>query len=832
MDAPHRLDLTQLGAYSLSASVQAVLHQAGQFADKEELPGSLGTGVLLWALYERGAEGNEHYAPVVLRRLIDSTSGPGLESCMPRFLEAERAKQYETQEPRALSKKLLETFADASILPNHDGILAARHLVVALLRFRSDGPTDPNSWRLLAQAGVDRAALLRQFLAGLVEDGPEEEREQWAKVARDLDLSLAASDASPTPARRKLSARPSLQMLSDGALLSAAEDRLGYQAYAQGLADVIGHRQLETPFTLAINAPWGAGKTSLANLLESELQSKRGPEPPHVICRFNAWLHDDAPKLGTAFAAAVARSAQRARPWYRRWLQPLPLGWGSSTRIRQYIWHGVALLLLAVFAALAFSGRVNQQVLTQVAGYISKDFATWADDSANAALAAKFGGVLAIGTVVVKLGGILMPAAGALTDFVKSPEKIAAEGALADIAAQLGKLIGQATRGRRRFIIFVDDLERCQPPRAVEVLEVINQLVAHREVVTVVLADMPAVTACAELKYKDLAERYAPNDGLAPAPARAEGSAPSSYGRLYIQKIIQLQFDLPPLDRARLRGLAVSLANVAPSPAAKTSWWSGVKRVTRVLSEGNQADELRDQFTTAVVVGASMTLAFFASNVGYGAVVAISAALINLGYGVLKRKRHERRIAELDQKIRVELDKGVQLSPERIGATVAQGADAKEQQLILERARLLVVDESEVRRQVEAVLADYIAPLPRYAKRAINRARFAIGVAFMRKLFEQDAMTVADRLGKWVCLLERWPTLAQALIRRPQTMTQLEDAAAHEDPGLLANLLVELSPLHAADSELRHLLCRAPFFAETFERLIRFEGESTHSGAN
>ena len=53
-----------------------------------------------------------------------------------------------------------------------------------------------------------------------------------------------------------------------------------------------------------------------------------------------------------------------------------------------------------------------------------------------------------------------------------------------DASRQLRRLIGQALRGKRRLMIFVDNLERCRPPRAVEVCEVVSQLIGHPEVVT------------------------------------------------------------------------------------------------------------------------------------------------------------------------------------------------------------------------------------------------------------------------------------------------------------------------------------------------------------
>src|SRR5205823_1018504 len=134
----------------------------------------------------------------------------------------------------------------------------------------------------------------------------------------------------------------------------------------------------------------------------------------------------------------------------------------------------------------------------------------------------------------------LQPFASSVAEFVKDPKSAAESGSMREVREQLGRLIDQR-RGRGRFVIFVDDLERCKLPRAVDVLEVINQLLAHPGVVTIVLADMPAVIACAELKYKALIDRYRPTV----ASTMASSPVPQAYGRAYLKKIIQLQFDLP-----------------------------------------------------------------------------------------------------------------------------------------------------------------------------------------------------------------------------------------------------------------------------------------------
>jgi hypothetical protein len=150
----------------------------------------------------------------------------------------------------------------------------------------------------------------------------------------------------------------------------------------------------------------------------------------------------------------------------------------------------------------------------------------------------------------------------ALEGFVTAPEKAAETGAIQAAARQLKDLISQATWRGNRFIVFVDDIERCTPPRSVDILDAVNQLMSHAGVVIVFLGDMSAVAASAQLKYKDLADIFVPSAGIAvTGPDRGK----EAFGRLYLQKIIQFQFDLPIPPMRRIQKY---MKQLAAAPAA------------------------------------------------------------------------------------------------------------------------------------------------------------------------------------------------------------------------------------------------------------------------
>jgi KAP family P-loop domain len=88
-----------------------------------------------------------------------------------------------------------------------------------------------------------------------------------------------------------------LRTLADAPVDSDAADRFGYADIADGLARLIEGEQTATPLTIAISAPWGAGKTSLMRLVADRVVRQRAAihRAPAIVVWFNAWMHDAAP---------------------------------------------------------------------------------------------------------------------------------------------------------------------------------------------------------------------------------------------------------------------------------------------------------------------------------------------------------------------------------------------------------------------------------------------------------------------------------------------------------------------------------------------------------
>jgi hypothetical protein len=386
-------------------------------------------------------------------------------------------------------------------------------------------------WRDFALA--PRGQLEQVVFLALEDETADAIVEAWTKAEETWGPAVAAS----------------VELLSDAPISEERHDLLGHADLAAALAVLIDHRSTGTPLTIAINAPWGAGKTSLTYFIESELKDLRIRDALPIICRFNAWYHDDAPNIATALAAAVARSVSHERATWRRFFDPLPSRLlTAKERRRRHFWVtsvGIALALIVYFTSKLFTNATSRGITFAVI----------------------VGLLPALGQQLVSLSGT----ADQVADLVRTPDAAFATGSVKDISDDLRELIHQATRrGRRkkhppptrRLVVFIDDLERCQPAKSIAVCETVTQLLAHEDVVVVLVGDIQALANAAEIKYKDLVPRYAtPSTG-----GNGDHPRPSSFGHIYLDKIIQFRFDLPTHDREVLKRVARELLNVGEGP--------------------------------------------------------------------------------------------------------------------------------------------------------------------------------------------------------------------------------------------------------------------------
>jgi hypothetical protein len=652
---------------------------------------------------------------------------------------------------------------------------------------------------------------------------------------------------------RTASQRSMLTMLADVPLADSMTDRLDYLAYADALCGLIDNPRTPTPLTIAVSAAWGAGKTSLVNLVTGRLaeRTRRRGGRQQIVCVFPAWLHDDAPHLGAALAAKVAREVNRYRAWPRRLISPLPSAMLTpEQRWRRRIMIGSASLIVAVLVLLPASVRTSIKTSASV------------DAAIRAVVGQRWAPLALLMLAALVIWRKVFASAQAAARFVDDPKSEAATGSMWQVREQLGRLIREAIRNpgrfgrwlrrtrpkiaarvpryrqeRRRVVLIIDDLERCRPPRAIDVCEVASQLLGHEDVVTIIIADMATLAVSAEIRYAAL-ETVPTSQGDAADKLYAV-QPKGAYGRLYLEKLVQIQFDLPPPSPMGLRNMlagsmsAEDLRSVRPSATRSHSW--ELPALAKLVG-------IRGALAALAMIGIVAAIAGFFTG-PMGAVVAGTATFGVLLAAALYANLWLRRLTDEAWLANILI---WPVKPPRIlgilGAVVTFLGPAFttlattllvplskyifeviSARLRKDRDERFMTDESPERMQGEAAILRFLAhdDVPRRAKRMVNHLRLLLLVAAKREMFGGSPPLEAGHLGKWVVLLERWPELGRMLRADPSVMALIEEAAS-TDSRALQDVLDRIVPEVASSADLAAFLKDETKLAGLVERLIYY----------
>lgn len=249
-------------------------------------------------------------------------------------------------------------------------------------------------------------------------------------------------------------------------------DALKRQPIVEFLTDLI--KRLEGPFVLALDSPWGTGKTTVVRMLQATLAQAS------VQCvYFNAWKVDYVTDPLVALVSAIDE------------LKVQGVGTGASFR--------------------AHMGRVKR-VTTAVAK--------------RGVVAAVKAATLGALDLEEEVEAIAAEAAGEVAgDLVDAFQK--EKESLEQFRRELEKAVAQlGEAGKAKTLVFlVDELDRCRPSFAIEMLERIKHLFDVQNIVFVLSVDKSQLEASTAAVYGEKIN-----------------------AREYLRRFIDLEFGLPPID--------------------------------------------------------------------------------------------------------------------------------------------------------------------------------------------------------------------------------------------------------------------------------------------
>jgi hypothetical protein len=217
----------------------------------------------------------------------------------------------------------------------------------------------------------------------------------------------------------------------------------------------------------------------------------------------------------------------------------------------------------------------------------------------------------------------------------------------------------------------------------------------------------------------------------------------------------------------------------------------------------------------------------------------VTAVLVALGaLGMILEHVDKLKAHRATQKIQTELKTralgGAQTlaatSPSEIVASLGKtNMDEKHLERLVEQVKQqLLADDEYFHSEIGNLIVDYLQPLPRNAKRVLNRLRVNMLIAFRRNLFTTEPRVTVQQIGKWLVLNERWPQLGQVLTAVPHRIAELESAVEREVPlspkpsTAYRRCIKSLEPIYAGDEELRRFLHSDPALSAVLPRLVHF----------
>jgi hypothetical protein len=325
-----------------------------------------------------------------------------------------------------------------------------------------------------------------------------------ATISEDAAGATAASAAMSRDAAGAGSASDAVKILIDS---PSKKPSLGFEATASALAQII--RDSPPRFAVGIFGDWGSGKTTLMD----EIRRRLGETV--VSVEFNAWRYEREPQLLIPLLDTV-----------RGALVEWAAGRDADTRER-------------VRAAARKVGRIIRGLAAGLSGEVGLP-----------------------GAVKVKYDVAKSIDALTMSGEPEQPQSlyVAAFGELSQAFADLG------AQGVAKVVIFVDDLDRCLPDNALDVIESMKLFFDLPGFVFVVGLDEDVVQRAVRTRFPE-------NPGLPAATAAATADVAvtpdAQLARDYVEKIFQVPYRLPPVVAEQLNDLLEAMYSEAKLSAGQ-----------------------------------------------------------------------------------------------------------------------------------------------------------------------------------------------------------------------------------------------------------------------
>jgi hypothetical protein len=305
---------------------------------------------------------------------------------------------------------------------------------------------------------------------------------------------------------------------------------------------------------------WRQLRRWLAGGIAPNDESSRPPK--FRLVWFNPWRHEDNEALWAAFALAVlaqlrAQNGHVLGRWCRLKYFLRSLHWGR-------VGAGVGKILLGVGLAMGLKWlKVDLSALVKE-GLSPTSVLNWMGVSGGVLLPL-FGFVELVGEIMKRLK---LRLDWQLKQLLKSPDYAGKTTFLEEFHRDFPRLVASHLPKGAKIVVFIDDLDRCEVPRAAELLQGINLMLSEAvPMITILGIDRAKVAAGIAVKNEALlpylfASQQEKND----TPEMDLRRRGMEYGYEFIEKFIQLPVRLPPPSEEYLKRYVRGRLAIEPEP--------------------------------------------------------------------------------------------------------------------------------------------------------------------------------------------------------------------------------------------------------------------------
>lgn len=288
-------------------------------------------------------------------------------------------------------------------------------------------------------------------------------------------------------------------------------DLLNAEAIAATIVKVLLDRP-DKPITVGVHGDWGAGKSSVLEMIEANLQADKD-----ILCiKVNGWRFQGFEDAKIALIESIVTGLLERRPALTK----------ASDAVKD-VFKRIDWLKIAKHAGslaiTAYTGvptadqlRLGMAALEKFAGDPAQVFSKKNVQAAVETMKA---------AVTLKPGEDSKQIPAEIQEFRKAFDKLLTEAEV------------------KELIVLVDDLDRCLPDTAIETLEAIRLFVFTAKTAFVIAADEAMIEYAVKRHFPEL----------------PDSSGPQTYARNYLEKLIQVPFRIPSLGETETRIYATLL---------------------------------------------------------------------------------------------------------------------------------------------------------------------------------------------------------------------------------------------------------------------------------